>query len=79
MLPVTTGYLSFATLKEALEAAEWDMRDLRMAILENPEEVLACSESQFSRFRHGLYPGKAYRAAMNRALATKGVQVEWPN
>lgn len=78
MVPrVTTGALSVASLSEGLEAAEWTQADLRRAMIRN-REGLACSEGYISKLVNGLKPGPQYQSAINRALRTQGVEVEWP-
>lgn len=40
-------------------------------------EGLACSEAYMSKINNGLKPGLQYQAAINRALAERGVTITW--
>lgn len=68
--------LQATTLKQALRFADIGQADLIRLMREN-REGLACSESQINRFYNGLRPGSQYRAAINRALALKNVEIKW--
>ena len=64
------------SLKQALRFADIGQAELIRLMREN-REALACSESHINRFYNGLRPGPQYRAAINRALATRNVEIKW--
>lgn len=68
--------LQASNLKQALRFAGISQAELARLMREN-REGLACSESYLSKLYNGLVPGSQYRAAINRALETKGVYIAW--
>ena len=63
-------------LKMALRLAEMSQAELARLMRKN-REGLACSESYMSKIYNGLTPGPQYQAAINRALAKRGVEIDW--
>lgn len=73
---MANDYLAAADLRQALRFAEMTQAELIRSMRKN-KEGLACSESYMSKIANGLRPGSQYQAAINRALAKKGVRIEW--
>lgn len=74
--PMATDKLQASTLRQALRFAELSQAEL-VRLMRTSGESIACSESYMSKIANGLKPGPQYQAAINRALAKKGVSINW--
>lgn len=74
--PMATDQLQASTLRQALRFAEISQAEL-VRLMRTSGESVACSESYMSKIANGLKPGPQYQAAINRALAKKGVSIVW--
>jgi len=76
MAAMTNDKIPAANLKQALRLADMTQAELIRSMRKN-REGLACSEAYMSKINNGLKPGSQYQAAINRALAKRGVEIKW--